>query len=199
LTEIIQNVEVPDRIRMDDSNSLSKVYDIGEEKLHGYECIGKVFSEMLAKGYNLSVEGMIKSSKQIDFVTGPEQYLTIKYKAKIINEVASKYKIITNDTNLELLDTWQGFLRTSIFNEIMDNPATINKLQDFDISEYVPLRKKENNDQTTTSYSYEFYEAEKPEWRNSERLHAAVLSKGFVLIQIDLPVKEVKTAPKETI
>jgi len=191
LTEIIKDVEIRERIQLDDSHTLTNVYDIDGEKISGSQCVAKFIAETLAKGYKLTAEKVFLADEPVDFVTGPEQMLVILYKTRIINELASKYKLITSDESLDDLKTWEAYLKPEIFKEILANPTTLSKMQEIDLNEFLPKLKKTNKDQTVTSYKYKFYEAEKPEWADNKRLKFVSFINGYLKIKIDLPVQEV--------
>lgn len=189
LTEILDNIEVPNRIKLEDPDSLAKTYSIDGGEINGYEAISKLVNETFKMAYNLKLEDVSRSNKDIDLTTGPEAYLVFKYKTKIVNQLASKYKFITKEVKMDLLETWNNFLKPSIFKEIIEDPETLNKLQDFNIDDFIPVKKKENDDQTVTSYSYYFYEEEKPEWKNNNRLKSVSISESHFSLEIELPVK----------
>jgi len=194
LTEIIKDLNVRKAIRLDNSLDLADTYDVDGEKLTGIQCVSKFVAESLAKGYKLSAKRMSLGDEPIDFSTGPEQMLKILYSTRIINEIASKYKLITTDESLANLETWENYLKPGIFNEIIGNPMALNKMQEIDLNEHLPKLQKTNKNQTVTRYKYKFYEAEKPEWANNDRLKYVDFSNGYIEIEIELPVQEVPDA-----
>lgn len=193
LTEILQNISLENLINLSDHKDLSKIYKIENSDVQGKDCVGEFVAQSFAKGYNLEIQKVILSNKDINFVTGPENYLEITYSTKVIHELAYKYKVLTKDLVLNTLPTWEGFLKSSIFYAILNNPTTINKLQNFDLTNFLPQWKEKNPDATLTSYKYEFYEDEKPDWADPERLSVVKFDKGYIIITINMPVKEIKT------
>lgn len=196
LSEIIQNINLNYFIDISDPSSLSNIYTVDNSQLQGSKCVGNAIAEMFARGYELSIQDVIPLPDTQDFTTGPEKTLEIHYKTKVINEIALKYKIYTENGALSNLDTWEGYLKPNIFFSIINSAKTMNKLTDFDLEEHIPTWKKENPDQTVTHYKYDFYPSEKPEWANPERLTSVGFKDGYILLKIKIPVKETMNVPE---
>lgn len=199
LTEILKDINLSYFIDLEDPESLSRTYKINDEKeIQGSECIGETIAETIGRGFNIGIEKVTDiSGAKSKFTEGPEKYIKINYKVKIINEIAFKYKVYTKNATLTLFDTWEGFLKPNIFYSILNNANAINKLHNFELNEFIPEWEKTNPDQTVTSYKYAFYPSEESGWANPQRLQFVKFNNGYIELEIEMPVKEVKTIPKE--
>lgn len=196
LSEILNGIDLKYFIDLDDPESLSRAYDVGDEKLQGGECVARMIADTFARGYKLELEKIINMGEDADFISGPEKYLELHYSVKIINEIAFKYKVLTRNVVMDALSTWDGHLRPNIFSAIMNSQDAMNSLRGFDLEEHIPAWRKQNPDFTMTSYKYDFYRDEEQDWKNQERLMSLSFQDGHVKMKMVMPIKEVKTIPK---
>jgi hypothetical protein len=197
LTEILQDINYKEGIVLDDESSLLNKYEIEGEEIQGFVAVSRFISETFERNFKTIIENIKKSDLPIDFKTGPEDLLDILYKTKVVNEVAFKYKLVTKNKDLTSLPTWEDYLKPNIFKEIIKNQSAMRVLTSFNIDEYMPKWRKENQDKTFTTYKYTFYSAEKEQWQSVNRIQEVKFQDGYIVMKITMPVKEEKVIPEE--
>ena len=197
LTEIIKDLTVRAQIKPGDPMDLVKTFDVGGEQIKGIDCISRLISETISKAYKFSVVKVHLAQESVDFSSGPERMLKLEYRTKVINEIASKYRFLTSDMDFTNFEVWNSELKSNIFKNIIENPVTLSKLRNVDLSQYIPEISKKNDNQTMTSYNYEFYDTEKPDWADSRRLKGISFENGYLIVELDMPVKEVPVVKAE--
>jgi hypothetical protein len=211
LSEIL-DVKLNFNIDVDDRTSLTKTYIVDKKKITGADCVSgfiidtlsdsvSEFSDQLTKEKNtalfkITIEDVVPSDKETPLTIGPNRYITILYKVKIRNGIALKYHLITNNGSLKDKETWEAYLRPSIFFAILNNQDVANKLKEVKLNDFIGQKKKKNNDMSFTRYEYAFYNEEKAEWADNNRLKDVYFKDGYLYINMDMPVFE-KKAPAE--
>jgi len=197
LTEILKNIDYQYGINPSSEEDLLKIYETDQGNRTGIDMLSDFICKTIGKGYKDKIKRINRSSRKLDFVTGPEDMLEIEYEFKVINEEAIKNKVITKDMVLQEMNTWETILRPGIFKNLIDTSACYNGLTKFQIDEHMPRIKKANNDATFTTYKYVFYQTEKPEWKSPERLQSLSFKNGYIRLKVDMPVKQEAVIPAD--
>jgi len=89
------------------------------------------------------------------------------------------------------------FSCSMIFSTIVNSQDVYRKLKAVKLNDFLGQKLKKNNDESFSRYEYQFYDQERPDWSDNQRLREVEFNNGYLVVIFDMPVFEVKVEKKE--